>query len=305
MLSTASPPNLRSGRTKLQRPSRCQHQSRIVSVMAMSRQLSMTCFVNTSTITYMIAASCKSVNHLRGVLVLACLAVSALAEQPKRDYMEQFLREHNISITKQAVTAALWNNDAAVRRAASQVLSRRWPEDAAAPIQEAMLREDDGFIRVSLASDLAQLGDTAGREMLLAECHKNVWGSTRMLAARTMFDLHDDSCVDAVLEILRLPSDPQDTNAKEDALELVPSLIHHFAGQEYQAIMDLTVNALKDAHLGVRLTSAITLGRLADPSTIPALQAALANEQDATVRDAMLVQLKGLMRLQQDGSDHR
>lgn len=257
-------------------------------------------------IRYMIAASAKFVNGLRGV-VLACLAVSGLAEQPmlEKDYIEQFLREHNISNTKEAITAALWNEDAVVRRGASRVLSRRWPKDATAPIREAMWREDAGLTRVSLASDLAQLGDAAGREMLLTECHRSEWGSARVLAARSMFDLHDDSCVDAVLEILRSDSDPQDTLAKVDALNLVPSFIHHFTGQGYQSIMDLTVNALKDADLGVRLTSAITLGRLAVPSTIPALEAALANEQVGTVRDAMLVELKGLRRLQQDGSDHR
>ena len=66
----------------------------------------------------MIAASSKSVIRLRVVLVLACLAVSGLAEQPmlEKDYMDQFLREHNISNTKEAVTEALSNNDAAVRR---------------------------------------------------------------------------------------------------------------------------------------------------------------------------------------------
>jgi HEAT repeat protein len=109
--------------------------------------------------------------------------------------------------------------------------------------------------------------------------------------------------VDTVLQILRSDSEPRDTLAKVDALNLVLTFIDHFTGQEHQAIIDLTANALKDPDMGVRLTSAATLGRLANPSTIPALQAALANEQIAMVRDAMLVELKGLMRLQQDGRD--
>jgi HEAT repeat protein len=213
---------------------------------------------------------------------------------------EQFLRDHSISITKQAVTAALLNDDAAVRRVASQVLSRRWPGDAVRPIHAALLRENDGLIRISLASDLAQLADPAGRQELLAECHNsNEWGSRRVLAARSMFDLHDDSCVGAVLEILRSPSDPQDTFAKGDALNLVPDIIHHSGEQEHRNIMELTTNALNDPDAGVRLTASLTLGRLGDTSAIAVLQVAVTTEQDATVKDAMLGDLKRLKTLQQ------
>ena len=248
----------------------------------------------------MIAASSKSVNRLRGILVLACLAVSGLAEQPmlEKDYMDQFLREHNISNTKPTVTAALSSNDAVVRRGASHVLSRRWPKEAAAPIREAMLREGDELIRVSLASDLAQLGDIAGREMLLADCHHSVWGSTRVLAARSMFALPDDSCLDAVLETLRLNSDPQDTMAKVDALDLVPDIIHYSGEQEYRNILDLTMNALNDPDAGVRLTATVTLGRLEETSAIAALQAALVTEQDPNNLSVVLGELK---RLQESG----
>ena len=69
--------------------------------------------------------------------------------------------------------------------------------------------------------------------------------------------------------------------------------------------MDLTLKALNDPDYGVRLTTAITLGSLGDRSAIPALQAALANESDATVRNAMLIELNRLVRLQQDGSNRR
>ena len=216
------------------------------------------------------------------------------------DNGEQFLREHNVSITKQAVVAALWNDDAEVRRAASHVLSSRWPKEAGAPIREAMLREDVEWIRVSLASDLAELGDKAGREMLMTECHNHSnWGSTQILAARSMIQLHDDSCVGAVLEILRSDSDPQDTLAKVDALNLVPSFIHDFTGQEYRAVMDLTMNALNDPDAGVRLTASITLGSLGDTSAIAALEAAVATEQDPNIQSAMLSELRRLKTLQQ------
>jgi HEAT repeat protein len=237
---------------------------------------------------------------LRGVLVLACLAVPGLAEQPKGENTEQFLQAHNIAITRQAVTAALVNEDAGVRKSASHVLCRRWPRDAVKPIQAAMLREDNSLVRVSLANDLAQLGDPAGREMLVTECNKSgEWGSTRILAARDMLDLHDDSCVDAVLEILRSPSDPQDTYGKVDALQFVPDVIKHLSGQEHRNAVDMTMNALSDPDAGVRLTASITLGRLGDTSAIAALETAVTGEQDATVQDAMLREVKRLKTLRQ------
>lgn len=218
-----------------------------------------------------------------------------------RDTSEQFLQDHHISITKQAVITALRNDDAEIRREASRVLSSHWPKEAAAPIQIAMLQEGDELVRVSLATDLARLGDKAGREMLLTECHNTGdWGTTRMYAARGLTELHDDSCVDSVLEILRSDSDPQDTVAKSDALELLPSFIHDFTGEEYRRVLNLAVSALNDPAVGVRLTAAITLGRVGDTSAIPALQAALTTEQDATIHSAILVELKRLKNLQKE-----
>jgi HEAT repeat protein len=234
---------------------------------------------------------------IAGMLLLSCCALG-VGEQPKRDYEEQFLQEHHIAITNQAVTAALRDHEAGVRQAASHVLSNRWPQQAVPPIQEAMLREDDVLVRVYLAGDLAELGDDAGRQALRTECHNNEnWGSTRIAAARSMIHLHDDSCDDAVLEILRADSDPKDRLAKVYALELVPSFIYHSDSRDYQLVMDLTVRDLNDPDGGVRLTTATTLGSLGDPSAIPALQVAVENEQDATVRNAMLTELKRLTRV--------
>lgn len=234
---------------------------------------------------------------IAGMLLLSCCAL-APAEQPIGDYEERFLHAHHIAITNHAVMTALWDRDAGVRQAAAHVLSSRWPKQAVAPIQEAMLREDDALVRVYLAGDLAELGNNAGRETLRTECHNNEnWGSTRIVAARSMIHLHDDSCDDAVLDVLRADSDPQDTLAKVYALNLVPSFIHHFDNRKYQSVLDLTMKALNDPDGGVRVTTATTLGSLGDPSAIPALQVAAANEPDATVRNTMLVELKRLTRV--------
>jgi HEAT repeat protein len=238
-----------------------------------------------------------------GMLLLSCCAVG-VAEQPTPDYEEQFLQEHHIAITNQAVTAALSDKDAGIRQAASHVLSSRWPEQAGPAIQQAMLREGDALVRIYLPDDLAELGNDAGRQRLKAECHNNEnRSSTRIVAARSLIDLHDDSCDDAVLDVLRADSDPQDTLANVYALNLVPSFIHRSDSRGYQLVMDLTVEDLNDPDQQVRLTSATILGSLGDPSAIPALQVAVENEPDAKVRAAMLIELKKLMRVSAPVSD--
>lgn len=241
---------------------------------------------------------------LQAILLLSLATICANAQRsaqldPSLHTPERFLQEHQVPITKPAVITALRNDDAEVRKAASHVLSGHWPKEAAAPIKTAMLQEDIPFTRVSLATDLARLGDTAGREMLLTVCHNGgEWGSTRIMAARNMIELHDDSCLDSVVEILASDSNPEDTSAKYEAVNLVPKLIE-ISGSERQTFLDLAVNALKDPDLGVRIAATTTLGRLGDISVIAPLQAAATSEQDPTVHDAMLTELKRLKDLRQ------
>ncbi len=150
-----------------------------------------------------------------------------------------------------------------------------------------------------MAFDLAKLGDNAGREMLVSECHNtSEWGSTRVMAARYLSELREDSCVDSVLDILQSDSDPQDTISKIEALELVPTFIGHATGQDSQEVLELVAKALDDPDLGVRLTASHMLVRLGDVPAIPKLQAALEREQDDTVYSAMLGDLKRLGELQ-------
>ncbi len=78
----------------------------------------------------------------------------------------QVLLSHHIAFTEQGVMAALRSDNAEVRKYASRVLSNHWPKNAASPIEVAMLREDVEFNRVSMAFDLAKLGENAGRQML-------------------------------------------------------------------------------------------------------------------------------------------
>jgi HEAT repeat protein len=247
-------------------------------------------------------ALCLATSFLALFPIFAAAQVMGSIEgQPVPNSAEGFLREHHLSTTKQAVIAALKHDDPTVRRSAAEVLARRWPKEAVVPVETAMTEEVEPFTRVLMAFDLAKIGDRAGYEMLMTECHDTgEWGSTRIFAARSMTELHDNSCVDSVLEILRSPTDPQDTIAKSDALNLVPDIIRHSGQQEYRNTLDLTMNALNDPDGGVRLTACVTLGRLGDTSAIATLQAAVETEQDPNIHSVMLNELKRLKTVEQE-----
>jgi HEAT repeats len=234
------------------------------------------------------------------LFAIVAAAQITIAGEGQPHSSEQFLKEHHVSTAKPDIISALEAGDPEVRKVAAEVLSQRWPEDADSPLEAAMLQEIDADTRIFMAFDLATIGGRTGREMLITECHNDgQWASTRILAARSMTQLHDDSCVDSILETLRSDSDPQDTLAKVDALNLVPDFIDHSGEQEYRNILDLTMNALNDPDAGVRLTASVTLGRLGDVSAIAPLEAAITSEQDPNISDAMLHELKRLKDFEQ------
>jgi HEAT repeat protein len=241
----------------------------------------------------------KPTSSLATFLLPVVFATVAWAGQDdealSRDMPERVLRSHHFRITEQGAIAALGSDNSQVRECAALVLLNHWPADAASPIEVAMLKESDEFSRVHMASDLAKLGDNAGREMLVSECHSiGEWGSTRMLAARFMSELHEDTCVDSVLELLQSDSDPQDTMSKVEAVDLVPTFIGRLAGQDSQLVLELVAKALDDPDLGVRLTASNMLVSLGDVSAISRLRAAFEKEQDENIKSAMLSDVKSL-----------
>jgi hypothetical protein len=219
---------------------------------------------------------------------------------PIGDMPEQLLKSHHIALTRRSLVAALRNDDAEVRKLAAGVLANRWPNDTASEIEGAMLREPVIRNRICMAFDLAKLRNRAGREMLINECHKRGnWGSDRVLAARFMSDLHDDSCVDSIIDILQSNSDPNDTVSKEGALDLVPNFIGRLTQHDSQRVFELVANALDDPAPGVRMNAGDVLVRLRDVTAIPRLEAAIAREQEETCRDALERDLKQLQKVKQ------
>jgi HEAT repeat protein len=115
-----------------------------------------------------------------------------------------------------------------------------------------------------------------------------------MRAARSLIELGDYSCTDTILQILEAPSDPQDTVAKESAIELVPKIIPHLGKLRPERLYEFLEIALEDPAVGVRMDASRMLGQLNVVGAIPSLQAALAKEQEPTIRDIMATELARL-----------
>lgn len=213
---------------------------------------------------------------------------------------EEILKKHNIEIARDSLVAALRNDDADVRRLAAEVLVNHW-KDAATEIEEAMQREAHGPTRISMAFGLARLGDPVGREVLLDECHDtSEVGSKRVGAAWDMSELHDDGCVDAVLEIVQSSSDPRDTGAKMQALVLVPTFIGHLNKKDSDRVYELVANALEDPWAGVRVQASNVLVQLEYVAAIPQLREAIAREEDESSRAELNRNLKQLQKRQRE-----
>jgi HEAT repeat protein len=219
---------------------------------------------------------------------------------------EQILEQHHIALTTPSLVEALRSDDPMIRRLAAKVLSTHYPKEAIPDIEQAMFRESNNPTRMSMAFDLARLGDQAGRQMLVDECHDtSKWGSERIAAAWDMSVIHDDSCVDSVLEILQSNSNPHDTRAKTEALELVPTFIGHLSKQDSDWVLELVANGLEDPWPGVRVTASEMLDRLEYVAAIPRLKGAIAREQDQSCRGELERHLKQLQRKRTDKTSHR
>jgi HEAT repeat protein len=123
-----------------------------------------------------------------------------------------------------------------------------------------------------------------GRETLKNMCDdvtKRGWD--RMLAAEYMSQLHDDSCLPAIVQVLR---SGRDADGQTQALYLVPSF-QHLPEEDFQPLFGLVVKALEDPENGVRMAASFVLGQIGDVSAIPHLRKALAKEHDEGCRSTM------------------
>ena len=175
-----------------------------------------------------------------------------------------------VSARVAALTAALRDADAQVRRAAANSLGQL-EDKRAVPGLIAALRDTDADVRQQAAWALGQLEDKRATEPLSAML-KDASTEVRLKAAWALGQLEDPSAAPALAAALR----DSDADVRETAAWGLGQL-------ELQTAPPGLIEALKDPDANVRRKAAWALSQMGDARAVPALREML-NDVDADAR---------------------
>jgi HEAT repeat protein len=234
-------------------------------------------------------------NFISALVVVVVVSTLGFCQGERDPTVAESLQKHNIALTKTALVTALRNPDEEVRGLAALMLAQEKTTDAVPSIAQALANESAPKATLDIAMALAQFRDERGFAALRAVCRDpHALVSLRLVATINMLNVGDDSCSSAVVDILESKAD---RDYLTSALSLAPRF-QHATRDESQKIFDLVVRALEDKESSVRFTASDALAKLGDPSALPYLETAAANEQEDTVRSQMQADLRRL-RLKQ------
>jgi HEAT repeat protein/beta-lactamase regulating signal transducer with metallopeptidase domain len=172
----------------------------------------------------------------------------------------------------QALTEALKDSDAEVRKSAMQALARfRVP--AAYDAFVAGLKDSDAEVRQQAAFALSQLRDGRATDPLMGAL-KDSDAEVRQQAAFALSQLRDPRAVPALTSALK---DDQSDEVREQALFALSQI------RDPSAVPAL-IGALSDPKANVRQQAAFALSQIGDEKAVPALVGAL-KDKDAEVRE--------------------
>jgi HEAT repeat protein len=204
---------------------------------------------------------------------------------------KEILKHHHIQLTTPSLVEALRNPDSQVRYLAALTLAEDKVTDAVPEIVDALNSEKEPETKANIALALAQLGNLKGFTTLESMCKDHgVPTYVRVYATKYTLDLDDESCLDAILEVLQLKAG---FGTRALALSQLPRF-RRVSDNESQRIVTVTSQALADSMPDVRIAASDTLARLAATAAIPALENAITKEHDETVRTRMGADLQGL-----------
>ena len=231
------------------------------------------------------------------VLQAAILCASAQSVGPRDGRLpttEERLKRHNVASNAPALVQALRNPDSEVRYLAAQKLAEDKDKEAIPDIVRALDSETVPATQINMAFALAQLGDERGFTALTKSCDdQKIKPGLRVRAAGYLLNLNNESCLKAVMTVLR-------SDADFDSRMLGLSLLgrfHHISDEDSKSMCAAAVQALTDPTPAVRISASTALVALGNPAAIPALERAVDSETDEAVKSQMKSNLE---RLQQD-----
>jgi HEAT repeat protein/beta-lactamase regulating signal transducer with metallopeptidase domain len=205
----------------------------------------------------------------RGELV----ALSRSSDPQQRREAIWALGRDGSSPSRSAVIARLHDADPSTRGVAAWSLGQQGDRDAVEPLV-ALLRDRDSHVREMAVLALGQLGDqraVGGLETLAGDPDPGV----RSVLAEALPRIGGERAADVLAHMVR--TDP-DVHTRIMAT-------HSLSNVEGRSRVPTLEAALADPEAAVRSKAAMSLGA---PESVPALLAALAEEHDPDVRDALL-----------------
>jgi len=205
------------------------------------------------------------------------------------------LQQRHIEVTRDGLLGALKNPDAQVRYLAAEKLAEDKMTDAIPSIAEAVAIEKVPATRLNMAYALALLGDKQGILVLKTACDSRDLSSyLRARAAQYLLDMHTESCLNSMLDMLQTTTEPE---SRSEALSVLRSF-EHVSKEDTQRMFALAVKALQDQTPAVRIDASITLATLGNISAITYLRRAMANERDQVVRSQFQDTIRALQQKQ-------
>jgi len=225
--------------------------------------------------------------------------------------VEEMLERREIPLTKQGLALALPDSRPEVRSLAARKFAQDKDKDGISLIAQALQAEKAPGTREFMAYALASLGELQGTAALRELCKTGFSHTLRMTAAEDMLNLHDESCVDDLLQVVRTSEDSTSANPLRDNLVQVGLSgvggfqLQHLSEHQSEEIRELAVRALGSKAAQVRLAAARALARFGNSASVPALRKAVDEEQDSSSRPRMLEALKTLEERQSGPADEK
>ena len=228
---------------------------------------------------------------LPSILLLGCFSSPGQQARTGSDgghitSFSDYLKAKGFGTSKAELRIAIHSDDPEVRSAASAMLARKKFPDADSEIAAAAARETNEQAKVFMAVTLMNLSDSTGASMLTSICSSRNADPQASSMAATYLAIAGmaKSCIPAQLQ--RLWVDEQ-TDAFGGDLSLL-GVLYPQASKEQQAVMiGALERALKGPSAYNRLIACDVFSKVDPKAALPAIQAAIEQEQDSNVPDSL------------------
>jgi HEAT repeat protein len=209
------------------------------------------------------------------------IPVSTETAQGPPSTVKEALVRRGISLDEQSLLVALGNSDPKIRGLAAIQLGEEKGKEALPTLLVALGTEKEPDAKVSMAAEVAGLGDNIGVVDLRETCDdKTAAADIRLRAARYLQDLKDDHCYQTVED---LAASAVDAGSRIEALYFLTN-VESMAKHDAHEVRRFVVKALRDSDVRVRLVASNQLVLMGKKSDVPLLERALAAEKDADAR---------------------